>query len=185
MSIVSQTPSLHPDTFFDGLELEGIDRKWWVLYTKARQEKAVARELFAHDVPFYLPLVRKTLVYGNRRVHSRVPIFSGYVFLRGSEEERVQALRTNRICRVLPVADPQRLREDLEQLRRLIESGAPLTVEARLARGARVRIRRGPLAGLEGTVLVRRGITRVLVCVDFLQRGASVAIDDCMLEPLG
>jgi hypothetical protein len=38
---------------------------------------------------------------------------------------------------------------------------------------------------MEGSVLVRRGETRLLVAIDFLQRGASVAIEDYMLEPLG
>ena len=50
--------------------------------------------------------------------------------------------------------------------------------------GNRVRVRRGPLAGLEGAVLVRRGQTRLLVQVNFLQKGASVEIDDFLLEPI-
>ena len=184
MSIVSGTPSLYPETLLGGLYGEQVDRHWWVLYTKARQEKAIVRELFAYDVPYYLPLVKKTTVYGNRRVHSRVPLFSGYVFLFGTDDERVQALKTNRVSQVLPVADSDRLQDDLEQLRQLIECGAPLTVESRLVNGDRVRIRRGPLSGLEGTVVNRRGITRLLVSVDFLQQGASVALDDYMLETI-
>jgi hypothetical protein len=37
---------------------------------------------------------------------------------------------------------------------------------------------------MEGTVLVRRGKTRLIVHVTFLQQGASVEIDDFNLEPL-
>jgi hypothetical protein len=40
------------------------------------------------------------------------------------------------------------------------------------------------LAGVEGTVLSRRGGTRLLVAVNFLQQGASVEIEDFLLEPL-
>ena len=40
------------------------------------------------------------------------------------------------------------------------------------------------MAGLEGTVIKRHGETRLLVSVDFLQKGASVAIDDFQVEPL-
>jgi len=66
----------------------------------------------------------------------------------------------------------------------LIASGAPLTLESRLAPGDRVRVRRGPLVDLEGTVLSRRGQTRLLIAVNFLQQGASVEIDDFLLDPI-
>ncbi len=64
-------------------------------------------------------------------------------------------------------------------------SGAPLTIERRLSPGDRVRVRSGPLAGVEGTVLRRQGATRLVVAVNLLQQGASVDIDDCLLEPVG
>jgi len=177
-------PSLldEPDAWLNGLASPWPPRSWWVLYTKARQEKSIARDLLGHEIPFYLPLVKKTIVCRRRRFVSQIPLFAGYVFLYASEEERVRSLATNRISRVLTVDDPDRLRRELGQLRQLIASGAPLTMESRLVPGQRVRVRRGPLAGLEGTVLVRRGQTRLLVAVNFLQQGASVEIDDFSLE---
>ena len=38
------------------------------------------------------------------------------------------------------------------------------------------------LAGLEGTVIRRRGAERLLVVVEFLQQGASVQLDDFQVE---
>lgn len=184
MPILSEEPSLYPDTLLDGMNGEPLDRRWWVLYTKARQEKAVARELLGYEIPFYLPLVKKTSFYRGREVSSHVSLFSGYVFLYGSDEERVRTLTTNRISRILTVHDPDDLIYDLRQLHQLIAAGAPLTVESRLVPGKRVRVRHGSLAGLEGTVLTRRGKTRLVVSVNFLQRGASVEFNDCMLEPI-
>ena len=73
---------------------------------------------------------------------------------------------------------------ELEQVYRLISSGVPLTVEQRLAPGNRVRVKHGALAGMEGIVRVRRGKTRLIVTVSFLQQGASVEVDDFNLEPL-
>ena len=113
-----------------------------------------------------------------------MPLFPGYVFMFGTELERVCSLTSNRVSKILPVHDPSRLRAELEQLFRLITSGAPLTVEQRLAPGNRVRVRHGALAGMEGTVLVRRGKTRLIVSVTFLQQGASVEVDDFNLEPI-
>ncbi len=48
--------------------------------------------------------------------------------------------------------------------------------------GDKVRVKHGALMGLEGTVLVRRGVTRLLVSVNFMQQGASVEVDDYLLE---
>jgi len=158
-------------------------RVWYVLYTRSRQEKRVARFLADHSVPFYMPLTRKVNQYKRRRLVTQVPVFSGYVFLFGTEEERVLSLTTNRLSRVLPVGDGDRLRHDLKRLQCLITSGAALTVESRIAPGQKIRVKRGPLKGLVGTVLVRRGETRLLIAVDFLQQGASIAIDDFLLEP--
>ena len=110
-------------------------RRWLALYTKSRQEKSLARELFKCGIPFYLPLVRKTNVSRGRKRTSLVPLFGGYVFLYGSEEERVRGLTTGRISRVLEVEDADQLVFDLRQLRQLIKSDAPLTVESRLSGG--------------------------------------------------
>ena len=59
-----------------------------------------------------------------------------------------------------------------------------LTPESRLAPGNRVRVCQGPLMGMEGTVLVRRNSVRLLIAVDFLQQGASIEIEDFLLEPV-
>lgn len=185
MSSIPEQPSLYPEHLLDGLNGEWPDRRWWVLYTKARQEKAVVRRLLGYEIPFYLPLVKKTTVYRRSRLTVHVPLFAGYVFMYGSEDERVRSLTTNRISRILAVHEPDRLRRDLRQISRLIASGAPLTVESRLLPGNRVRVRYGSLGGLEGIVLARRGKTRLVVSVDFLQQGASVEVDDFMLEPAG
>ncbi len=165
-------------------DLLGSDRVWWVLYTKARQEKAVARDLLVRRIPFYLPLIKQTSVRRKRRVTSLIPLFQGYVFMFGTREERVGSMKTNRLSQVLEVHEPEQLRNDLARLQRLITSGCPLTLESRLAPGAQVRITTGSLMGLEGVVLHRRGHTRLLVDVRFMQQGASIEIDDFMLEPI-
>jgi hypothetical protein len=82
------------------------------------------------------------------------------------------------------VNDPQQLVFELNQLRRLIASNAPLCVEQKLAPGDKVRVKQGALMGLEGTVLVRRGVSHLLIRVNFLQQGASVEVDDFLLERL-
>ncbi|MCE5302701.1 MAG: hypothetical protein LLF97_06270 [Planctomycetaceae bacterium] len=184
MPILKEEPSLYPETLLDAGLADLPGRQWLAIYTKARQEKSLARELWRYRIPFYLPLVRKTNISQGRRRTSMSPLFAGYLFLFGTEEERIRALTTNRISRILLVENPDELLFDLRQLHQLIASNAPLTVESRLAPGQKVRVRSGAFAGLEGAVLKRRGETRLLVRVNFLQKGASVEIDDFMLDPI-
>ncbi len=184
MPILPEEPTLYPETLLEEMAPLPSSRRWWVLHTKPRNEKAVARSLLAFEIPFYLPLVEKANVCRGRRFVSQVPLFAGYVFLFGTDEERVASLTTNRVSKVLVVDDLEQLTDDLRQLQRLIASGTPLTIEQRLMPGDRVRVRSGPLIGLEGTIVKRHGITRLLVAVNLLQQGASVDIDICQLEPI-
>jgi len=184
MPILDEERSIYPDDLLDGLTDEDVDRDWWVLHTKPRQEKSVSRDLFALDIPFYLPLIKKTSTRRDRTVQSYIPLFASYVFMFASEEERIRCLKTNRVTQTLTIEDAEEFVHDLRQLRELIESEAPLTVESRLVPGDKVRVLNGSFAGLEGTVLNRRGKMRLLVAVNFLQQGASVEIDDYMLEPI-
>jgi transcription antitermination factor NusG len=183
MPILKEEQSIYPETLLDAPPTDKADRHWLAVYTKARQEKSLVRDLAKHRIPFYLPLVAKTNISRGRRRTSLIPIFGGYVFLFGCEEERVLALTTNRISRILTIEDPDQLVYDLRQLRQLISVGAPLTVESRLGPGQNVRVRQGPFAGLEGIVLKRRGKSRLLVSINFLQQGASVEIEDFLLDP--
>ena len=184
MPALAAMPNVYPEALLDDWTVGPTDRRWWAIYTKARQEKALARQLLAYEVPFYLPLVAKDNLIRGRRVRSHLPLFAGYVFVYGTDEERVRCLTTNRISRVLPVDEQDQLWHDLRQVNRLIASDEPVTVEQRLGEGQRVRIRAGAMKDLEGTVIARRKKARLLVAVNFLRQGVSVELDDFLLEPL-
>jgi transcriptional antiterminator RfaH len=152
-----------------------------MLHTKTRQEKAVARCLVAFQIPFYLPLVKKRTKYSGGHVEvTYIPLFASYVFMFGSDEERVRALSTNRVAQTVWVDDQNRLGFELRQLRQLLLTEVPLTVEPRLTPGEHVRVQRGPLSGIEGVVLKGDGGKRLLVAVSLLQQGISVDIEDCL-----
>src|SRR6056297_277632 len=151
--LLSDPPYLLGDPGLDETAIEAMDdgseRRWWAVYTKSRQEKALARHLIGHDIPFYLPLIPKDNIIRSKRVRSHIPLFGGYLFLFGTEEERVTTLTTNRISSILQVTDQQQLRRDLASVQSLIDQDAPLAIERRLERGAAVRIKTGSLKGLE------------------------------------
>src|SRR5262249_6831189 len=100
--------------------------RWWVLHTRARNEKLVARWLDNEGIPTYVPVVVVRHTYAKRKVAFEVPLFPGYVFMHGTLHERLRALQTNRVVRVIDVDDQARLQRELTQIRRAIESGASL-----------------------------------------------------------
>jgi len=163
---------------------EMAGRIWWVLHTRPRQEKSLARQLLASAVPFYLPLVSRRLRVRGRPLTSHMPLFTSYLFLLAARDDRLVALATSRVVRCLPVANQEGLWRDLRQVHLLLRSGVPVTPEERLAPGMLVEIRNGPLAGLKGTILQAASQRRFVVAVDFIQRGASVLLDDCSLVPV-
>jgi transcription antitermination factor NusG len=186
MPILTAEPDLYPYNLFECPDL-GADRerRWWAIYTLSRREKELMRQLRALDVPHYGPIVPRRQRAPNGRVRvSHLPLFSNYVFLYGSAEQRYRALTTNCVSRCLDVADGVRLTYDLKQVRHLILTGAPVTIEAKLEPGTRVRVKAGMLRGQEGMIIRRQGETRLLVAVNFLQQGASVLLDDIAVEQL-
>lgn len=184
MPILGEETPQHPPNLLSEIAAADSTRRWWALYTKPRQEKAIARCLVQWDLAFYLPLVPKDHRIRGKIVRSRIPLFGGYVFLFGNDADRVKSLTTNRIATVLPVDDQSQLTHDLHQIARLIASDAPLTIESRIQAGDPVRIKSGPMEGMEGVVVSRRARTRLLVSVQMLQQGVSIEIDDFLLEPL-
>jgi transcriptional antiterminator RfaH len=184
MPILTREPSVFPDELLNQSVESDKSRQWWAVYTKARQEKALARQLHGYEIPYFLPLIPRESMARGRRIHSHLPLFCGYLFLYGTEDERVRTLTTNRISRILHVADQEQLFRDLRQVHEVIESGAPLTVESRLEPGQQVRVKYGAFSGMEGKILQRRGGVRLLIAVNYLQQGISIEIDDMMVEPV-
>lgn len=186
MPILPLEPNVSPINLFDDESFSlAPDSSWRVLHTKPRQEKTLARKLHELGIPYYLPLISRRLRVRSRLLTSHLPLFPGYVFLWSDWEGRHTALATSRVVRVIDVGNQERLWGDLRQINRLITSGLPVTPEDRLVPGSVVEIRSGPLAGLRGTVLRSASSRRFLVSVDFIQRGASVLLDDFVLAASG
>ena len=184
MPVLEPEPNIFPDDLLSSDAAIGPDRRWWAVSTRARQEKALARELLALEIPFYLPLVPRTSLSRGRRVESVVPLFIGYVFVAASEDERVRTLQTNRVVQLIAVDDQLKLRHDLGQIQKLIAGRAPMLLETRLTPGRRVVVKSGPFMGIEGVVQQQRAGYRLIVDVSFLRQGVSLEIDEAFLEPL-
>ena len=158
---------------------------WWALYTLARFEKKLMRQLLKIEVPFYGPTIARRYRSPQGRIRTSVePLFPNYVFIMGDEMARYKAVSTGSVSRCMSVANPAELVIDLRQIRSLILTDSPLSPELRLLPGQRVRVKTGVFKGFEGTIIRRENEVRLLISVRYMGRGASVALDDCQLEAI-
>jgi len=188
MPILPAEPDVYPDDLWQGAAPAdagpGVPAKrWFCLHTKPRQEKATARDLRSRRVSYYLPqVVHEDRTPQGRKTRSVNPLFTGYLFLLGDEAERIQALRGNRLVRVIEVPDQGALRDDLRQVHRLLASGLAVVPEPVAPVGARVRILSGPLTGMTGRVVRRGKRDQFVALVQFLGSGAAVDLEDWQVE---
>jgi transcription antitermination factor NusG len=158
---------------------------WWALYTLARFEKKLMRQLIEIEVPFYGPTIARRYRSPQGRVRTSVePLFPNYVFIMGDEMARYKAVSTGSVSRWLAVANPAELVTDLRQIRSLILTDAPLSPELRLQPGQKVRVKTGVFKGFEGVIIRRENEVRLLISVRYMGRGASVKLDDCQVEAI-
>jgi transcriptional antiterminator RfaH len=186
MPLLSPEPFVFPnDLLTHPAEAGDAALTWWVLHTRPRAEKALARNLLHTQTAFFLPIYQRQWRKRGRLFSSFLPLFSGYVFLYGDSQARLRALETNLVANCLTVSDQRQLYTDLARVYSLIASGAPLSPEERMQPGALVEIISGPFAGFEGKILQRGKRLRLTVEVQFLQQGVSVEIESWMLQPRG
>ena len=158
--------------------------QWWVVHTRSRNEKALAHDLIHRNISYFLPMSWKVRRRSRRTIRSFLPLFSGYLFFCGQEDQRIELLRTNRVANIIEVKDQQTLLNELVQIDQALRAGAPLTPHKYIKAGQRCRVIAGPLIGLEGIVVRTKSATRLVLQIDILGQAASVEIDIDMIEVL-
>ena len=115
-------------------------------------------------------------------MRSLLPLFSGYLFFCGNENQRIELLRTNRVANVIEVKDQYKLLGELAQIEQALRAGAPVVPHKYIKAGQKCRVMAGPLLGLQGIVVQTKSATRLVLQVDMLGQAASVEIDIDMIE---
>jgi transcription antitermination factor NusG len=70
------------------------ERKWMAVYTKPRWEKKVDRVLLQKGINSWCPVQKAERQWSDRKKIVEVPLFSSYVFVNISQEDRVNVLQT-------------------------------------------------------------------------------------------
>ncbi len=185
MPVIGREPEIYPPELLQSEQLPGDESyRWYCLYTMSRREKDLMRRLIGRKIACYCPTVPKRYRSPAGRLRtSYIPLFASYVFMYGDEAQRHYALSTNCVSRDQEILDAG-FKVELRQIQQALAAGVPLTPEAKLERGQRVRVRSGPFRDFEGEVIRREGKTRLLLALNFLEQGVSMEMDEAVLDPL-
>ena len=155
---------------------------WFVAHTRPRREKKLAeyceREGFAVTLPCYKSVKKyrgKTLVFHK-------PLFPNYVFLRLLPHQRQTVYQSDHVANLLEVVDQKLFEAQLGDILEALETELEIFLAPQITAGKRVKIKSGPLRGVDGVVEQRSGMTLVLLRLDFIGQAAAVKIDASELE---
>ncbi len=171
--------------------LETIDERineasdWWALYTRHQHEKVVADMLALKGFEVFLPLYDSLRRWKDRRKLLSLPLFPCYVFVRGGLDRKLQVVTTPGVHMILYRGERVATIPEIEiqAIQRAVEGPYRIEPHPFLPCGARVRVTRGPLEGVEGILTRKKNLYRLVLSVDMLAQSVCVEIDATDVEP--
>ena len=162
------------------LEIDPSNSRWFAVWTRSRQEKAAAAMLATVGVQHFLPLKSEVRQWSDRKQTVSVPLFNGYLFVRMNpgRDSRLQVLKAPGIAGFvgnstgpLPIPDQQ-----IEDIRTVLTTQAECTALPLMEEGDRVRVVRGPLAGVEGRLARGNSTSRLLISIEMIHKTLAVSV---------
>jgi transcription antitermination factor NusG len=135
-------------------------------------------------VETFLPLYNAAHRWKDRVKQLSLPLFPNYVFVRAGFDQHAAILRTPGVYDLVRVSgSPAPIPvEEIEAVRRVVERGLSLQPHPFLKSGDRVRLRTGPLEGVEGVLVRKKNLFRLVISVELLLRSVAVEVDAVDIE---
>lgn len=161
-------------------------RRWYAVWTRSRHERAVHDQLEERGVETFLPTITRWSRWKDRRKQVAWPLFPGYCFVRIDPAARRGVLTCSGVVSIVgfdgePAAVPE---EEIESVRRLVESTLPYDPCPLLKTGMKVEVAHGPLKGVVGRLERKGGHARLVLAVDLIGRAVSVQVDAADVKEL-
>lgn len=160
---------------------------WFAVHVKSRHEFKVSERLVKAGIDVFLPAVERMSRWKDRNKLIQFPLFPGYLFVNITvrHDHTLTVLKTKGVVRFLgtvpgepePVPD-----EQIFWLKKIVGSKANLDPYPYLQKGQRVRIKQGPLVGVEGLLVEKAGQHKLVLSIDILSQSTSVTIHTSEVE---
>jgi len=160
------------------------EASWYALYTRHQHEKMVDQVLTNKGFNTFLPLYATIHNWKDRTKALTLPLFPCYVFLKGGIDRRLHILTTPGIYGLVSSAGQPAVIPDteIEAIRRVVESGARVEAHPYLKCGNWVRVKCGPLTGIEGILVRKKNISRLVLSVEILGTAAAIEVAAFQVE---
>jgi transcriptional antiterminator NusG len=177
------SPYRHKDgeALSNSLFPQSVSTNWFALYTCSRREKHISRLLTERRIECFLPLYQVKREWQKRSpVTLDLPLFPNYVFVRAGQKESL--LSVPGVIRIVgterepwPITDHQ-----IEAFRSALDV-CDFEPHPLLKTGERVRISRGPLAGMHGVLVRKKSKYRVVLTLEAISSSVSVEVAEADL----
>ena len=135
LKLSENPPAIWPDN----KSISEFEGNWWVVHTKSRNEKALAWQMQRAGISYFLPMTKKVSKSKGRTIRSLLPLFTGYLFFCGSEDERLTVLQTNRVANLIEVTERAAFIKDLSPIETVIRQGENIQPHVYVKAGQRCR----------------------------------------------
>ena len=162
----------------------GDDRKWYAVFTLSQNERSAARYLDTRQIESFVPTCESIRVWKNRqRVKVVQALFPTYLFVKIHDGEQSMVLQSPGVRRLvgnqngpvpLPEAEIEFLRSGF--CRQRVEPYRDLII------GERVRVKYGPMQGLEGVLVRKKNSMRFVLTLPLINQSAAVEVSADDLE---
>jgi transcription antitermination factor NusG len=175
---------MHNGPVHAGIVQAEFDHGWYALYTRHHHEKVVARTLAAKGFKVFLPLYFAPRQWKDRIKVITLPLFSCYVFIQEGLERHLDIVTTAGVygfvsCAGLPAIIPP---QEIDAIRQVVERSIKIEPHPFIKCGDRVRVKGGPLEGIEGILARKKNFSRLVLSVELLGKSAAVEIDVSLVE---
>jgi transcription termination/antitermination protein NusG len=162
--------------------------KWYALYTRSRFEKKMLSELTDRRIEVFLPMREILSRWKDRKKRIWIPLFPGYIFINhvDTPENRFRILNVPGAVRFVgfqgranPIPE-----EQIQYVRRFLEASIAIDPYPYMQVGSQVEVIAGPLKGIRGILVEKRGRFRFVIQVDLIRQAVSVEIDSSDVRPV-
>jgi transcription antitermination factor NusG len=154
---------------------------WYALHTRYQHEKSITNILLEKGFEVFCPTYAEVHRWKDRKKEVTLPLFPGYLFFANGLDRKLDLLSTPGVCAIVsfgntPAPVPQ---SEIEAIQRAILGSRAVQPHPFLKEGDRVRVKSGPLAGIEGILQRQKDGYRLVLSIELLGRSVAVEVDQC------
>jgi transcription elongation factor/antiterminator RfaH len=159
-------------------------KNWIAIYTKPRHEQVVVNELNKKNINSYCPMFKERRQWSDRKKWVHFPLFRSYVFANIELKESIYVLQTIGVTSIVKFQKKVSIIPDqvIKNIKNIIESDFKVEKADFFIKGDEVIVTRGPLKGLDGIVLDKKGDSKIIMKIEAIKQALSVEITSDQLK---